>query len=192
MTRYKTAALILISAISFASPFTAMGQDTESVASQDQPQELPYVTIEEIIVTAERSFFVLRQQLETAKEDFFAGYNAVNDIPEFNVNCKETDWTHTIIQEQLCMPVFFEREIADDAQMGLITGDFFFTPISSLAVAHKARFKELQNHILNVAIEHPDVAESLLEVGMIEAAIKAKQDACAQKPGFLGIFRLCR
>ena len=163
-------------------------QADESVKSV----QLPYVTIEEIRVTAERSAFVLRQQLEVAREDFYASYNDVNDVDEFDINCNRSNWTHTRIQGQACMPVFFERALAEAARMAFITGDFIFTDMSSVAFAVRPKFEQLENHILQMALEHPDLTDSLLELGKIQAALKAKKDECMAKPGFLGIFRLCR
>ncbi len=154
--------------------------------------QLPYITIEEIRVTAERSPFVLRRQLEAVTENFIAGYNDVNDVEEFDINCKMSDWTHTRIQEHVCVPVFFERALADAVQTGFLIGDFTFTEMSFVAFAERPRFEQLQNHILQLALEHPDLVDTLLELGKIQAALDAKRDECMAKPGFLGIFRLCR
>lgn len=157
-----------------------------------ESEQMPHITIEEIRVTAERSSFVLRRQLEAATEDFVADYNELNEIDEFDINCNRSNWTHTRIQEQACMPVFFERALAEAARMAFITGDFIFTDMSSVAFDVRPKFEQLENHILQIALEHPDLADSLLELGKIQAALKAKKEDCMAKPGFLGIFRLCR
>lgn len=157
-----------------------------------ESEQMPHITIEEIRVTAERSPFVLRRQLEAATENFVASYNEVNDIEEFDINCNRSNWTHTRIQEQACLPVSFERALAEAVRMAFITGDFIFTDMSSVAFAVRPKFEQLQNHILQIALEHPDLADSLLELGKIQAALKAKKEECMAKPGFLGIFRLCR
>ena len=154
--------------------------------------QLPHITIEEIRVTAERSPFVLRRQLEALTKNFIAGYNDVNDVEEFDIDCRRSDWTHTHIQEQVCMPVFYERALADAAQTALTFGDFSFTDMSSVAFVARPKFEQLQNHIVQLALEHPDLVDTLLELGKIQAALNAKKDECMAKPGFLGIFRLCR
>ena len=153
---------------------------------------LPHITIEEIRVTAERSPFVLRRQLEAVTRNFIAGYNDVNHVEEFDIDCKRSNWTHTRIQEQVCMPVFYERALADAAQTAQLTGDFLFTDMSSVSFAVRPKFEQLQNHIVQLALEHPDLVDTLLELGKIQGALKAKKDECMAKPGFLGIFRLCR
>lgn len=157
-----------------------------------ESEQLPHITIEEIRVTAERSAFVLRRQFEAVTENFIANYNDVNDVEEFDINCKFSDWTHTRIQEQVCTPVFFERALADAVQTGFLIGDFSFTDMSSVAFVVRPKFEQLQNHILQLALEHPDLVDTLLELGKIQAALDAKKDECMAKPGFLGIFRLCR
>ncbi len=157
-----------------------------------EPEQLPYITIEEIRVTAERSAFALRRQFEVTTRNFIAGYNDVNDIEEFDINCKRSNWTHTHIQKQVCMPVFYERALADATQSAFITGDFVFADRSFVVFSARPKFEQLQNHILQLALEHPDLVDTLLELGRIQAALEAKKDECMAKPGFLGIFRLCR
>ena len=171
--------------------------DAESEASLQaegivESGQLPYITIEEIRVTAERSPFVLRRQLEATTRNFVSGYNDVNVIEEFGINCKRSDWTGTHIQEQVCIPVFLERALADATQSAFITGDFVFADISFVAFSARPKFEQLQNHVLQLALEHPDLVDTLLELGRIQAALEAKKDECMAKPGFLGIFRLCR
>ena len=183
----------------FAGP--AFSQDSQVIAETEaspqteavvESEQLPYITIEEIRVTARRSPYLLRRQLEAATEHFIAGYNDVNDIDEFDINCKRSNWSHTRIQEKICLPVFLERAVAEDAQRAIRDGDFFITPFSSMPIVEKSRFEQLQSHIVQLALENPDLTDSLLELGKIQAALKAKKEECMAKPGFLGIFRLCR
>ena len=189
---------LLTGAISSPTSFSQDSQvDAEPEASLQaegsvEPEQLPYVTIEEIRVTAERSAFALRRQFEETTRNFIAGYNDVNDVEEFDINCKRSDWTGTHIQEQVCMPVFFERALADAVQTAFITDDLVFTDMSFVAFNVRPRFEQLQNHILQLTLEHPDLVDTLLELGKIQAALEAKKDECMAKPGFLGIFRFCR
>lgn len=191
--------LVLVTG-AFAGP-TSFSQDIQVDAEPEaspqaegsiEPEQLPYITIEEIRVTAERSAFALRRQFEETTRNFIAGYNVVNDVEEFGINCKRSDWTGTHIQEQVCMPVFLERALADATQSAFITGDFVFADISFVAFSARPKFEQLQNHVLLLALEHPDLVDNLLELGRIQAALEAKKDECMAKPGFLGIFRLCR
>ena len=181
----------------FSGP-TSFSQDSQVDAEPEasllaegsvEPEQLPYITIEEIRVTAERSAFVLRRQFEETTRNFIAGYNDVNDVEEFGMSCKKSG-TH--IQRQVCMPVFYERALADAAQTAFLTGDFAFVSSSAVAFNERPKFEQLQNHILQLALEHPDLVDTLLELGKIQAALEAKKDECMAKPGFLGIFRLCR
>ncbi len=176
-------------------------QDMQSNAEADsnpqaeaavESEQLPHITIEEIIVTAERSGFLLRRQLEAATEEFVASYNDVNEVDEFDIHCGKSNWTHTRIQEHVCMPVFLERAMADAAQSSFIERDFAFSDSASVVSAARPKFEQLRNHILQTALENPDLADTLLELGKIQAALAAKKEECMAKPGFLGIFRLCR
>ncbi|MYA36580.1 MAG: hypothetical protein F4X09_00820 [Gammaproteobacteria bacterium] len=194
-------AMMVLVAVTGAFAGPAFPQDSQVDAEPEadlqteagvESEQMPHITIEEIRVTAERSPFVLRRQLEAATEDFVTDYNELNEIDEFDINCNRSNWTHTRIQGQACMPVFFERALAEAARMAFITGDFIFTDMSSVAFAVRPKFEQLENHILQMALEHPDLTDSLLELGKIQAALKAKKDECMANPGFLGIFRLCR
>lgn len=156
----------------------------------DDDSELPSVPIEQIIVTGQRSFFLLRAQIEDAKEALYADYNDLNIDDRFDVNCKQQAWTGTHITEQQCWPVFFEQAVADNAQ-DFLRGNAVPETVSRLQGQYAREFTALRENILKVARENPSVEQSLLELGKLEAAYKKKREECMQKPAFLIIFRLC-
>ena len=191
-----------ISSLSFGqepadSPAAAADQTATEQTDNDSSTGLPpsneqVITLEEIVVTAERPIGSLRVELETLQASFFTDYNALNPNDEFDVTCKKTDFTHTRIQRTLCLPQFFYDAMAEQARMAFINQNFSdIQSMQRLALSMNKEFEDLSANILAVANENPELAASLLEVGKVEAAIRRKQEECEDGPGFL-FLRLCR
>ena len=121
----------------------------------------------------------------------YAAYNDLNNLDEFDVICKKSDWAGTHIQEQMCWPQFMTELSAQNAQ-GWRLGFDMLIPVNQLQLNNRDKFDDLRENIRVVALEHPDAAAALLEVGKLQAAMRRKREACmAQKP-FLFVFRLCK
>lgn len=163
----------------------------DSPARPESAFEPPSVSIEEIVVVSQQTFQRLRNQLDHAEVALYAAYNDLNDLDEFDVSCKKSDWGGTHIQQQMCWPQFMTELSARNAQdwrfnIGMLV------PADQLQLNNRDKFDDLRDNIREVAREHPEAAAALLEVGKLQAAIEAKREACmAQKP-FLFVFRLCR
>jgi len=150
------------------------------------------ITLEEIVVTAQRPIGSLRLDLETLQTSFFANYNDLNPNDEFDVTCRKSDFTHTRIQQTLCLPQFFYDAMAEQTREGFIYQNFSTNlNMAQLARALGKEFEELSANILAVANANPELAASLLQVGKVEAAIRRKQEECTEGPGFL-FFKLCK
>lgn len=150
------------------------------------------ITLEEIVVTAQRPIGSLRLELETLQTSFFADYNDLNPNDEFDVTCRKSDFTHTRIQQTLCLPQFFYDAMAEQTREGFIYQNFSTNlNMAQLARALGKEFEELSANILAVANANPELAASLLQVGKVEAAIRRKQEECTEGPGFL-FFKLCK
>lgn len=146
--------------------------------------------IEEIRVTAAQSFFLLNSQIEYATARLYSVYNDLNEIEEYDVDCRNSDWTGTHIKQQECWPAFFDDIVArntQDARFGIAE----LMPVQQLKRLHAARFDELRANIEKVASENPPAAEALLELGKLERALAAKKERCKEQPAFLFVFRLC-
>lgn len=185
----KQLATVLIRVMGiFALSSTALA--TQDVEESDNAEPQNVRVIEEITVRADRSFFLLRAQLEFAKEKLYSTYNDFNEDDEQDVNCKQTDWTSTRIQEQQCWPVFFEKLVAENTQAALRGEDILMT-IRQLERRTTKEFEQLRANIERVAIENPEVAESLIELSELEQDYKRQREECMKKPAFLLILRRC-
>jgi hypothetical protein len=142
--------------------------------------------------TSFRPIGSLRLELETLQTSFFADYNDLNPNGEFDVTCRKSDFTHTRIQQTLCLPQFFYDAMAEQTREGFIYQNFSTNlNMAQLARALGKEFEELSANILAVANANPELAASLLQVGNVEAAIRRKQEECTEGPGFL-FFKLCK
>jgi len=162
---------------------------TPQTASQPTSQEV--ITIEEIVVTAERSFYRLNVQIEYAKEKLYSVYNDLNELDEFDVDCRTSNWTHTRIQEQICWPVFFDRIVAENSQDSF-NGLDLIMPVGHLKTQYQNKFDELRTNIAKVASENPEATAALMELGKLEEALRRKREECLEQPALLFFLRLCR
>lgn len=126
----------------------------EDTAEENEPENEAVITLEQIIVTGQRSLFLLRAQIESARESLYSSYNDFNVDDEFDVNCQRVTWTGTHIPEQQCWPAFFERLVAENSQDSLI-GIGFLIPAGELANLYAERFDELRVNLEKVARETP-------------------------------------
>ena len=156
-----------------------------------QVKTIPTVTIEEIVVTSQQSFSSLRAQIDVAEKLLYTVYSDLNEIDEYDIDCRKSDWAGTWITKQTCWPQFLTEMSARNVQDWRMDLDILI-PVDQMVLRYGDRMEALRANIRRVAGEHPEAAEALLEVGKLQVAVKRKRDACvAQKP-VLFVFRLCR
>lgn len=166
----------------------------EIASAQDeaaQPRYAPEVRVEQIIVTAQQSFQSLRAQIDLAEVRLYSVYNELNEINEFDVDCRRSDWAGTHITEQICWPQFMTEMAARNVQDWRFGIDMLI-PVEHLKLQSKPEFEALRANIRRVAGEHSDAADALLEVGVLQAAIQRKRETCMAQPAVLFVFRLCK
>ena len=149
------------------------------------------VPIEEIIVTSQQSFRSLRLQIEVAEEQLYSIYNDLNEIEEFDIECRQSDWAGTHIRQHMCWPQFFTQMTAQNAQDWRF-GLNILIPVDQLKTKYEDKFDAARANIRRVAEEHPEAHAALLEVGKLQAAARRKREECMAQPAFLGVFRLCK
>ena len=162
-------------------------QGAEAEGSEPRSQR----AIEEITVIGEQSMFLLRARMEAAEEALYSTYNDFNEIDDYRVECRKTNWTHTRIQEQQCWPRFFDRLVAENSQEFFFSGNLDVVPVDQLANQYSDRFAALRANILEVAREHPEVAEALLNKARLEQAYEQRREECLQQEPILLILYWC-
>ncbi len=164
---------------------------SETGDSQAFNEIVQSITIEEIIVTAERTRGSIRSELERVREKFFEDYSELNQIDKYDIDCRATRWTSSHIPEEFCWPVFFEQALANNVQDSMF-GLSLYEPPAFIARNNKSEYEELRDNVARVANENPEIKEDLLEYLRLEAALNRKQRECDEKPAFLFVFKMCR
>ena len=113
------------------------------------------------MVVSQQTFQRLRTQLDLAEVALSAAYNDLNDLDEFDVSCKKSDWAGTHIQQQMCWPQFMTELSAQNAQDGRFDIGML-VPVDQLQLNNRDKFDDLRENIRVVALEHPDAAAALL------------------------------
>lgn len=119
---------------------------SDSPAQTEASFQPPSVSIEEIVVVSQQTFQRLRTQLDLAEVALYAAYNDLNDLDEFDVSCKKSDWAGTHIQEQMCWPQFMTELSAQNAQdwrfdIGMLV------PVDQLQLNNGDKFDDLRENI---------------------------------------------
>jgi DNA transposition AAA+ family ATPase len=154
-------------------------------------KQIPSIPVEEIVISARQSFSSLRTQIDIAEKSLYNTYNNLNDLDEYDVECRKTDWAGTFIREQMCWPAFLTEMSARNVQDWRRDLDILI-PVDHMILLYGDKMDVLRANVRRIAGEYPEAAIALLEVGKLQAAIKRKHDMCmAQKP-VLFVFRLCR
>ena len=153
--------------------------------------QIPSIPVEEIVISARQSFSSLRAEIEIAEKSLYNTYNDLNDLVEYNVECRKTDWAGTFIREQMCWPAFLTEMSARNVQDWRRDLDILI-PVDHMVLLYGDKMDALRANVRRIAGEYPEAAIALLEVGKLQAAMKRKHDMCmAQKP-VLFVFRLCK
>ena len=186
----KLATCLLIALASVCFSGSTIGQNETPPSTAENNDNKP---IEQITVIGKKPILTLFNQLEAAKIDLYSEYNEHNNLEQYNVECKKSDWTHTRIQEQICWPKFATDLVArnfQDSFQGIagVSG----ISIADIETQYADEFDKLRANILKVATENPDVAAWVLEVGAIEREISEREKECLEDPAFKVLFlKLC-
>ncbi|HJO12254.1 MAG TPA: hypothetical protein QGI39_09480, partial [Gammaproteobacteria bacterium] len=83
----KAIAMFGIVVLSSTALFAQDADEENEPTTEDviEPATQEAIIIEEIVVRAQRSFFLLRAQIDTAEDTFYSNYNDLNVNDEFDV-----------------------------------------------------------------------------------------------------------
>jgi len=166
-------------------------EEDEEASSNQAPVLLQQSRpIEEITVIGERSFNSLRINLEIVEESLYSTYNDLNIDDDFDIHCRKSNYTHTRIQEQRCMPEFLEIAIAENAQDYRRGLDILLTE-NDLRAHNQAKFQQLETEMLRLAQGHEALMGMLLEFARLEQEFKIRQAECQNQQPVLFLFRKC-
>lgn len=128
--------------------------------------------IEEVVVEG-RSMPFLREQLQLAEDKLYSVYNDVNTIDEFDIHCRLHAPTGTRIPQRQCLPNFvapLDRRRGQAVLRTLRDESAYDLDWISPDGVRQYKTRQLQEHMQQLALEHPDLLEAMRELyGLMQA-----------------------
>jgi hypothetical protein len=149
-----------------------------------QPRQQDSSSIEEIIVTGQRSFNSLIREAGIETENFYARLNEVLDIPDFEITCRNEYPTGSNISVRRCRMRYQEEldsraalsaiqgmETITDIDSGEATGSVFRgTPYDILPEARQ-KMQEFETVVVEAVNSDPQLNASVVRLMQLKAAV---------------------
>ncbi|MCC6201503.1 MAG: hypothetical protein IT494_00685 [Gammaproteobacteria bacterium] len=142
-----------------------------------QTDETPPAAIEEVTITAPRATRSQRLQLQRAEQRAYDLFNRYNDDKRFRISCSEEAPTGSKFKRQVCQPEFEQQALRAHGQAYLDSVQAMLDPgradegtIPSaipVAAAIAAQQPALRRKMKQVAEQHPDFLEAVIEYGRL-------------------------
>ena len=141
-----------------ATPDQAVQQSGAAGDNGLKNQEPP---MEEITVIGR--IFNLRQKIIVAEDHAFKIFNALNDDDDYDVHCEMVARTGTLIKKRMCLPNFYHRATADEAQvfLGIIGMTTYSPAVPSARNVFNQKFPIFKDKVKKLAMENPEMLDAL-------------------------------
>ena len=171
----RTIPAVVAALLALSSPAFAAAQDEPpATATAERAQE----PVEEVVVRGRRTLFSLRRELQSARENVWDVFSALNSDDDFDIACTSAPKTGSHVKSRACRPQYADdatrqagQELARrmsacdagdsgcmEAAMQMATGE---------AQAHLAILpymdKRLDDEFHRLAVEQPELAAAILE-----------------------------
>lgn len=161
----------------------AVGEPTQEVVVRTAPVSS---AIEEVEIIGERPLRFLIHEIELIEERMFDQFNELNDINEFRVVCRSVIITGSRIPGRECVPVYVDRARAESTREFLMFGTPQ-KPDSQIWFENRHKQEAFNVKIRELAIEHPGLANSMLELNAKKQELEELQKRQRERTkGWLG------
>jgi len=155
------------------------------INEQETDEQVPAAVIEEILVTEIRSPRLWRLNIERAEDDVYNLFNRLTDNSDYKVDCRREGTTQSRILVRTCEPRFVTRRRAlntrnmivdwrsDDEDMirGMENAiNNKYVNESELQHDLAGKYEEMNQAMLELALENPDLMRALERLGALRAA----------------------
>ena len=195
---FIAATLLALAATAFAAAqdeppttVTATAPAATEAASAQEP-------VEEVVVRGRRTLFSLRREMQTARENVWEVFSAINSDDDFDIACTSAPRTGSHVKSRACRPQYADKatrqagqEVARrmsacapgdsaclEAAMQMATGD----AQASLAIIPYMD-KRLDDEFQRLAAEQPELATAILEYlakqHEYDEAVRSREDSPA-------------
>lgn len=155
-----------------AAPVPALAAGTVAVVPGD-PGEVK--SLEEVIVTGERSLSAARMAIIAAEDRFYARWNSLNDDRRFDISCHEETPRdhHSRILRRVCEPAYIAQMTGQEGQQLMMAmqggmsadGAVIAPPSGAPALVLQ---QELRKRTLEMLGKDPELLRALLERARLE------------------------
>ena len=162
----KTAGVVLLygtTAISFAAAQAATPAEVIEEEVEPDASEQSNVLPEEITVTGQKLFIVLKQQIEEAEDLMYGLFNEMNEDDRYDIHCTWEAPLGTRIPQRVCRPEFVAN--ADEAvAKNFLAERMGFTTTNPPPVQAEMGFHYpvLEEKLREALVESPEFAEAVL------------------------------
>ena len=137
----------------------------------------PKTETEEVLVSAEGlKLAAMRQEIVRLEDQFYARYNELNSVRDFDIHCIEEARTGTRFIKRSCQPVYQERALEEEGQAGLKIQQRFREPgplaldsgppVPAMQTILR-RLPEYKKNMEEVTRKHPELAKLLEQRGKL-------------------------
>lgn len=156
----------------------AFATKTEAIT----PPDIDAVTtLDEVVVTGDRTLFAARQALIEAEDRFYARWNVLNDDKRFDVHCsEETPHDHpSRIVRRICQPGFIAQleQVESDRVLTSILGTASsqggVVSVASMQAEQSLLREEMKKRTLAMINRDPELKRALLERARLEQHFEA-------------------
>ena len=170
------------------------GQEDENADPNQEPQvTASQRPIEEILVTGERTFISLRNEIRREEENLYRIFNELNSHDRFDIKCKVERRTWSYILARNCYPKFFtdlrraENSFALSELRQAFSADgvdsaLFDMGMDKIKNDRKIRelaagdYQALSEEMLRIASENPEYLNILMKVADLKANYQAARE----------------
>jgi hypothetical protein len=160
---------------------TAPAGDAPQVVVQPQQNG---GSIEEIIVTGQRTFQSLINEAARETENFYARLNDVLDSPDFEITCRNEYPTGSNISQRVCRMRYQEEldsraalsairgmEDVTDIDSGEVTGSVFRGTPYDIVPEARAKMQEFETLVVQAVNSDPQLNDSVVRLMQLKAAV---------------------
>jgi hypothetical protein len=188
--RWNISERALFSGVSLGLAFMFAGSAFGQEAAPAAPEQAPRVvvqtannTIEEVIVTGQRTFQSLINEAARETENFYARLNEVLDNPDFEITCRNEYPTGSNISQRICR-MRYQEELDSRAALSAIQGFRSFEDPGTGAVTNvlagtpydivpeaRAKLQEFEVELVEAVNADPVLNASAVRLMQLKAAV---------------------
>jgi hypothetical protein len=101
--------LIVAALLAVCAPAVAAAQDDAAPTTAAAPEPAAQEPVEEVVVKGRRTLFSLRRELQSARENVWEVFSALNSDDDFDIACTSASRTGSHVKSRACRPQYADN-----------------------------------------------------------------------------------